>query len=174
MFFVKKITSCLFLFLAGLVLPLSLQASGVGQIQQFQKLQEDRPADKRFSQYFRQLQQSPRSATAHLALANLYFSQNLFELAQESFRRALILDKNLAAAHQGLSQVYRKKKLKPLELFELQQAVAVAPNQDQYRYELGVLLMEPATYNYKAAKKQYKVLQKMNSPLAAKLAPLVE
>lgn len=151
-----------------------MKASGVGQIEQFEKLQAQRPADKRFSQFYQKLQQNPRSASTHLALAELYFSQRLFELAQESFRRALILDKSLARAHYGLAQVYRQKQLKPLEVYELEQAVQVAPHEDRYRYQLGVVLMEPATYDYKGAKRQYKELQKMNSPLAAKLGTLVE
>src|SRR5690606_2863921 len=103
-----------------------------------------------------------------------YMTQNLLELAQESFRRALILNPQLAEAHYGLAQLYRKKQIKPLELYQLEKAVAVAPQMDRYRYQLGVVLMEPATYNYKAAKKHYKELQKMGSPLAADLAKLVE
>jgi cytochrome c-type biogenesis protein CcmH/NrfG len=155
--------------------PLSYaQTGGIGQVKQFEKLREQQAGDTRFADLFAEIQKSPRNPQTHLALAQTYLEKGLLELALESFHRVLKLDSKMAVAHFGLSKVYRKKKIKTLEVSELEAAVAQAPGHDQYLYELGVLYMEPDTFDYKKAKKQYKALKKMESPLAAKLAQLLE
>lgn len=154
--------------------PSYAQTGGIGQVKQFEKLREQQAGDTRFADLFAEIQKSPRNPQTHLALAQTYLEKGLLELAQESFYRVLKLDSKLAVAHFGLSKVYRKKKIKTLEVSELEAAVAQAPDNDQYRYELGVVYMEPDTFDYKKAKKQYKALVKMESPLAAKLAQILE
>lgn len=154
--------------------PIYAQTGGIDQVKQFEKLREQQAGDTRFADLFAEIQKSPRNPQTHLALAQTYLEKGLLELAQESFHRVLKLDSKLAVAHFGLSKVYRKKKIKKLEVLELETAVAQAPDNDQYRYELGVVYMEPDTFDYKKAKKQYKALKKMESPLASKLAQLLE
>ncbi len=148
--------------------------SGIGQVEQFQKLQEQQVVDNRFMDYFQALAKNPRDPKLHLALAQVYLERDLLELSQESFQRALILDSQLAAAHYGLSKLYRKKKLKAHEVYEMEQAVATAPENGEYRYDLAVLYMEPDSFDFKKAKSQYKALQKMESPLATKLGKYLE
>ena len=150
------------------------QSGGIEQVKQYEKLREQQAGDTKFADLFAEIQKNPRNPQTHLALAQTYLAKDLLELAQESFRRVLKLDSKLAVAHFGLSKVYRKKKIKKLEVLELEMAVAKAPRNDQYLYELGVVYMEPATFDYKKAKKQYKALKKMESPLASKLAQLLE
>lgn len=163
----------LILFLVFSALPIWAQ-SGVGQVEQFQKLQEQLPVEKRFETYFEGLKKNPRDPQLHLALGNIYLERNLLELARESFKRVLILDKSLGAAHFGLSRLYRKKKLKALEVYEMEQAVATNPKNGEYRYELAVIYMEPESFDFKKAKAQYKALEKMEHPLAPKLFQYLE
>lgn len=148
--------------------------SGVGQVEQFQKLQEQMPVEKRFETYFEGLKKNPRDPKLHLALGNIYLERDLLELARESFKRVLILDKTLAEAHFGLSRLYRKKKIKALEVYEMEQAVATDPKKGEYRYELAVIYMEPESFDFKKAKAQYKALKKMEHPLAPKLFQYLE
>ncbi len=152
----------------------SVGAAEIDQIKQFEQFQGQKKSDTRFSDYFEALQKNPRDPQIHLQLAQLYLEQNLLELAAESFRRVLILDSNIAQAHVGLSHLYRKKKLKALEVGELEMAVQVAPQDPKIRYEMGVLYMEPESFNYKKAKEQYKALMKMQSPLGADLGRLMQ
>jgi cytochrome c-type biogenesis protein CcmH/NrfG len=146
----------------------------VGQVEQFQKLQEQQTVDTRFADYFQRLQQNPKDPQTHLALGQACLDKGLYEMAVVAFGRALEFDPALAAAHYGLSKTYRKKKVKNWEVIELEKAVAVSPQNDQYIYELGVVYMEPATYDYDKAKKQFKALQKQQSPLAARLGQLMD
>jgi tetratricopeptide (TPR) repeat protein len=163
-------------FLALLLIPNATRAQtgGVGQVEQFQQLQEQQAVDTRFADYFQRLQQNPKDVQAHLALGQACLDKGLFEMAIVSFGRALEFDPTLAAAHYGLSKTYRKKKIKTSEVIELEKAVAVAPSNHQYIYELGVVYMEPESYNYDKAKKQFKELKKQQSPLAARLGQLME
>jgi cytochrome c-type biogenesis protein CcmH/NrfG len=163
--------TCLLVFSAGV--PYS-QATETGEAQQMQQLQEEQPVDGRFADYFNKLQQSPKDPALHIALAEVYLERNLLEMALTSFRRALIFDPTSARAHFGLSRLYRKKELKKVELEEMQVAVQLAPDNNEYRYELGVLYMEPANFDYKKAKDQYKALKNNASPLAEKLAALMQ
>lgn len=149
-------------------------ASETGQARQFQALQDQQAADSRFADFFSQLKKSPKDARIHFGLAQVYLEKGLLELAKESFLRALMLEKGMAKAHRGLSQVYRKKNIKSWEVYEMETVVALAPERDQYRYELAVLYMEPDTFDYKKAKKQYKILKKKESPLAVKLAKIMQ
>ena len=162
------------LWLLLLVPSFAWAQSGVGQVEQFQKLQEQQPVDTRFSQFYQQLQSDPTNANTHLALGKAYLDKGLYEMAIISFERALQFSPQLAAAHYGLSKTYRKKKNKNWEVLELEKAVATAPTNDQYIYELGVLYMEPESYDYDKAKKQFKELKKQQSPLAIKLGQLME
>jgi uncharacterized protein HemY len=59
--------------------------------------------------------------------------------------------------------------MKALELFEMQTAVRISPQDPQLLLALGNLYMEPETFDYNQAKKQYKELVKIQSPLAAEL-----
>lgn len=171
----KNLSVNLILIMVLGLAPAALQAqSGIGQVEQFQKLQEQQNVDKRFATYFQGLTQNPRDPQLHLALAQIYLERDLLELAQESFQRALTLDKKLGVAHFGLSRLYRKKKLKAREVYEMEQAVATEPNNGEYRYELAVIYMEPESFDFKKAKNQYKALQKMESPLAPKLGKYLE
>lgn len=170
---IKIISCCLFIYpLFFRAIPIF--AAEVGKVRQLQELQEQQPVDTRFSDYFDKLRKSPKDPKLHLALAEVYLERDLLELAMISFRRALALDAGLAKAHQGLSKVYRKKGLKALEVMEMEKAVEGAPDNEEFRYQLGVLYMEPESFDYKKAKKQYKALKKMNSPLAPKLGTLMQ
>lgn len=155
-------------------IPIWAQTGGIGQVEQFQKLQEQQPVDTRFADYYAQLQKTPKDPRIHLALGQAYLEKGLPELAIQSFQRALRFDPDLAAAHYGLSKSYRRKKLKDWEVIELEKAVAAAKTNDQYIYELGVVYMEPESYDYGKAKKQFKTLKKMESPLAQKLGRLMD
>lgn len=152
----------------------AVQASELEQVKQFEQLQQQKKSDSRFADFFEALQKSPRDPQVHLQLAQLYLEQNLLELAAESFRCALILNPRLAEAHVGLSHLYRKKRLKALEVKEMETAVQVAPEAPRIRFEMGVLYMEPESFDYKKAKAQYKALQKLASPLAVDLARLMQ
>jgi tetratricopeptide (TPR) repeat protein len=149
-------------------------ATEAQQAQQLQQMQEQQAVDTRFADFFEKLRQNPKDPQLHYALAELYLERDLLELAQVSFRRALVLNPSLAPAHMGLSKLYRKKKLKALEVYEMETAVQIAPDNEDYRYQMGVLYMEPESFDYKKAKKQYEALKKMNSPLAIKLGSLME
>jgi len=161
-------------FLVFASAPLWAQTGGIGQVEQFQKLQEQQTVDTRFADYYSRLKQNPKDPQIHLALGQAYLDKSLTDMAILSFERALEFDPNLAAAHFGLSKTYRKKKVKIWEVYQLERAVAVAKSNDQYIYELGVLYMEPQSYDYDKAKKQFKTLKKMESPLAQKLGQLME
>jgi len=139
-------------------------------VQQMQQLQSQTAADTRIAEYFEKLKAAPRNPEIHWQLAEIYRERSLFELAIASYQRALQFNPALAKAHVGLSKVYRKQALKNWELFEMQEAVRVAPQDPEMRYALGILLMEPQTFDYNAAKKQYKELKKLQSPLADQLA----
>jgi superkiller protein 3 len=154
--------------------PTAWTQSGVEQVEQLQKLQEQQSVDPRFANFYQQLQSNPTNAQTHLALGQAYLEKGLYELAIASFERALQFDPKLAGAHYGLSKTYRKKKIKNWEVIELERAVATAPSNDQYIYDLGVVLMEPQSYDYDKAKKQFKELKKLQSPLATKLGQLME
>ncbi len=171
-FSVKKII--LSFVLGSVALAPRVWAAEIDQVKQFEQFQGQKKSDTRFADYFQALQKNPRDPQTHLQLAQLYLEQNLLELAAESFRRVLILDSNMAQAHVGLSHLYRKKKLKALEVGELELAVQVAPQDPKIRYEMGVLYMEPESFNYKKAKEQYKALMKMQSPLGADLGRLMQ
>lgn len=154
--------------------PAEAQTGGIGQVEQFQKLHEQQTVDTRFADYFQKLQSDPKNPQVHLALGQACLEKGLFEMAVTSFERAIEFDPKLAAAHYGLSKTYRKKKVKNWEVLELEKAVALAPANDQYIYELGVIYMEPKSYDYDKAKKQFKELKKRQSPLAPKLGQLME
>jgi len=158
----------------AILIPSLGYAQSAGQAKQMQKLQEQQSVDTRFADYFSRLKKAPRDPQAHLALAQVYLERDLFELAAVSFQRALKLNPQLASAHFGLSKTYRKKKLKKLEVLELENAVAIEPTNDHYLYELGVVYMEPESFDYKKAKKQYKALKKLQSPKADKLGTLMK
>ncbi len=139
------------------------------EAQQFQKLQEQGPADTKIMDYYEKLKVSPKDPQIHLALAQLFLERQLYELAIASFRRALSFQPNFASAHIGLSQAYRKKGLPELEISEMEAASQDDPNNLEIRFQLGVLYMEPAHFDYKKAKKQYDFLKKLQSPLADQL-----
>ncbi len=164
-----KILFFLFLFPSSLF----AQGSETEILRQMQQLQSQAPTDTRIAEYFERLKAAPRDPEIHFQFGELYRERGLFELSIASYQRALQFNSSLAKAHVGLSKVYRKKGLKRLELFELQEAVRVSPQDPELRLALGVLLMEPETFDYNQAKKQYKELKKMESPLAEKLATLM-
>jgi tetratricopeptide (TPR) repeat protein len=47
----------------------------------------------------------PQSAESRLYLGSVYAAQNRFDLAAQSFKNALQIDANLAAAHESLARV---------------------------------------------------------------------
>lgn len=154
-----------------LLLPAAASAqSETEMLQQMQQIQSQTAVDTRIAEYFEKLKAAPRDPEIHFQLAEIYRDRALFELAIASYQRALQFNSGMAKAHLGLSKVYRKQVLKNLELFEMQEAVRVAPADPEMRYALGILLMEPQTFDYNSAKKQYKELKKLQSPLAEKLA----
>lgn len=150
------------------------QGSEMGQIQQMQKLQEQTPGETKFADLYEQLKANPRDPAIHTQLGMLYLEHKLFELSQSAFFQALSFQSSYAAAHVGLSQLYRQKGLKDRELMEMVEAVRLEPNNADYVYRLGVLYMEPTHFNYKKAEQQYRALEKMASPLVAKLGQLMQ
>jgi tetratricopeptide (TPR) repeat protein len=160
----------------GWLFPLSVfgQAGETGVVRQMQQLQEQAPADTKFADYFERLKINPKDSLIHLQLGQLYLERELLELAITSFRQALQYQPNMAQAHVGLSQVFRKKGLKPLELAEMEEAVRLDPNDAQIHYSLGVLYMEPTNFDYKKAEREFKTLEKMQSPLTEKLGVLMQ
>ncbi len=149
-------------------------ATEASQVEQMQQLQEQIAVDPRFADYFEKIKQNPKDPQIHLALAQTYYERNLFELAIAAFQRALSFDASLAKAHEGLSHVYRKKKLKKLELMEMENAVLKDSENPDLRYQLAVLYMEPENFDYKKAEKQYNFLKKIESPLALKLEGIMQ
>ncbi len=145
------------------------QSSETAIIQQMQQLQNQGPADTRIADYFEKLKAAPRDPEIHFQLGEIYLERSLFELAIAAFRRALEFQSSFPKAHVGLSKVFRKKGLKALELQEMAAAVAQSPSDPQLRLALGVLYMEPENFDYNQAKKQYKELKKLQSPLADEL-----
>jgi len=151
--------------------PLSVfgQTSETAIVQQAVQLQQETPADTRIMDYFEQMKANPTDSAIHVKLGDIYYERALYELAINSYRHALELQPKTASAHLGLSQVFRKKKLRALELVEMEAAVADAPEDPALLLKLGVLYMEPEHFDYKKAKKQYEALKKLQSPLAAQL-----
>lgn len=145
------------------------QGSETEVVRQMQQMQAQNPTDARIAEYFDKLKAAPRDPEAHYQLAELYRERSLFQLAVISYRRSLSFNVNQSQAHVGLAKVFRKQGLKSLELFELNEAVRVSPADPQLRLALGNLYMEPETFDYNQAKKQFKELKKMESPLAAEL-----
>jgi tetratricopeptide (TPR) repeat protein len=145
------------------------QGSETEILRQMQQMQSQAPGDTRIAEYFERLKAAPTDPEAHFALAELYRERGLFELAISSYRRSLAFNPNLSKSHVGLSKVFRKKGMKALELFEMQTAVRISPQDPQLLLALGNLYMEPETFDYNQAKKQYKELVKIQSPLAAEL-----
>lgn len=162
------------LLILGIPLPVFAQSSETGLVQQMQQLQEQLPTESKYADFYDKIKANPKDPQLHLQLAKLYLEHQLFELAITSFRQALNLQPGLAEAHVGLSQVFRKKGLKGWELFEMAEALRLDPGNSENIYRLGVLYMEPANFDYKKADRQYKALQKMESPLTAQLGQLMQ
>jgi Cytochrome c biogenesis factor len=164
------------IYIAIAFLPFVAHAQGTetGQIRQMQQLQEQLPAETKFADLYDQLKANPKDPQLHLQLGHLYLEHRLFELSRSAFNRALQFQPGFAAAHAGLSQLFRQQGLKDREVLELVEAARLEPGNGDYLYRLGVLYMEPATFNYKMAEQQYKALQKMASPLALKLGQLMQ
>lgn len=167
-----KSLSSIFPFL--LLFTLSTHASELGTAQQVLKLQQQLPTDTGVAQAMEELKKRPKDPKVHLKLGEVYLERSLYELAIISFHRAIRLESSMAQAHVGLSHAYRKKGLKKLEISEMEMAARKDPKNPKIRYELGVLYMEPDHFDYKKAKKQYKTLKKLTSPLADKLGSLME
>lgn len=162
--------------LCVLFLPIcSFAQTSEGQIlKQYGELQDQTAVDSSFAEFITELTLDPNNPAIHLKLADLYYKHGMYELAIVSYRRVLQFNPQSAVSHHGLSLVFRKKSMKAYELSEMETAVSLDPLNPQLVYELGVLYMEPETYDYKKAKKTYQALVKLNSPLLTeKLGKLV-
>jgi Flp pilus assembly protein TadD len=81
-------------------------------------------------------------STIHVNLGRTYRDLNQLELAQQAFRRAVVLDPTNASAHNNLGNVmYRLGDCDGAE-FELSQAVALAPNSLSAVSQLAIVLFE--------------------------------
>lgn len=156
-------------FLTLMPAALHAQASETAIVKQAMQVQQEAPADTLVADLYDQLKVHPKDAQVHLKLGEVYFERSLYPLAIISFRYALVLQPNLAAAHLGLSKVFRKQKQNAWEISELAQAVEIEPDNADLRLLLGTRYMEPQHFDYDKAKKQFQALKKMNSPLALQL-----
>ncbi len=81
-------------------------------------------------------------STIQVNLGRTYRDQDQLELAQQAFRRAVVLDPTNASAHNNLGNVmYRLGDCDGAE-FELSQAVALAPNSLSAVSQLAIVLFE--------------------------------
>lgn len=167
--FMKKLVFIFLILISG-----STQASEYDQIRQMEALKKQEKGDTVFAEIIEKLSQSPKDFSLHYKMAQAYRQRGLLELAQVSCERVLKLKPTHAWAHVGLSLIFRQKKEDAWELYHLQQAAIKAPMDDKIRFKLGRLYMEPKAFDYKKAKKEYKALQKMQSPLASKLGRVME
>jgi len=145
------------------------QASETAIVQQAVQLQQETPADTRIADLYEQLKASPKDPQTHLKLGEVYSERGLYPVAIISFRQALVFQPKLAAAHVGLSKIFRKQKQNAWEISEMVAAVEAEPENADLRLKLGTLYMEPQHFDYDKAKKQFQALKKMNSPLALEL-----
>lgn len=159
------------ILIAAFFFPSSLlaQASETAIVQQAVQVQQETPADTRIADLYDQLKASPKDPQVHLKLGEVYLERSLYPMAIISFRYALVLQPNLAAAHVGLSKVFRKQKQNAWEISEMAKAVEAEPDNADLRLLLGTRYMEPQHFDYDKAKKQFQALKKMNSPLALEL-----
>jgi uncharacterized protein HemY len=169
----NKIKLLLILNLLLIPLPAFSQSGETGLVKETLKLQEQLSADTQIANYFDKLKAAPLDPQIHFELGKIYLDRSLYELAISSLRRSIMLKPDFGEAYAGLSQVFRKKKEKILELKAMEKGVEVAPQVPTLRFKLGRLYMEPAFYDYGKAKSQYKSLKKMNSPLAADLGKVL-
>ena len=81
-------------------------------------------------------------STVHVNLGRTYRDQDQLQLAQQAFRRAVVLDPTSASAHTNLGTImYRLGDCSGAE-FELSQAVALAPNSLSAVSSLAIALFE--------------------------------
>jgi len=86
-------------------------------------------------------------STVHVNLGRTYRDQDQLELAQQAFRRAVVLDPTNASAHNNLGTImYRLGDCSGAE-FQLAQAVALAPNSLSAVSSLGIALFECGDVN---------------------------
>ena len=158
------------LFFSFLLTSPALAQTETELLRQEMKLQDQGPQDSKIADYFEKLKQSPLDAELHYQLAEAYQEKNLLELALRSYQRALQINPKMAKAKVGLSKLFRKQGLKDHEVKAMAEAAQLNPQDAQIRFDLAMLYMRPENFDYKAAKKQYDELKKMQSPLTGPLA----
>ncbi len=84
---------------------------------------------------------SPSSPLAHNNLGNVYLSEDLFDMAIEQYRTALILKTNYAAAHYNLGNAYASKGIFDMAIEQYQNALVQNPNNAEAHYNLGLIYL---------------------------------
>jgi|GEM_PF-5281293 len=111
-------------------------------------------------------------AAAQFNLANLHRTQKKLDLAIDGYRQAIRIDPQYAEAQYNLGLCFVMKQQFADAVTHFQQAVTLAPNDAEAHYSLGLALF--LSGNGDGALEELKILQKLNSNLAAQLEKTIK
>ncbi|HBE89898.1 MAG TPA: hypothetical protein DDW41_01685 [Candidatus Andersenbacteria bacterium] len=86
-------------------------------------------------------QKSPNKARPHNNLAKAYLDRQMFDRAEELYKRELEIDPNSVSGHNNLGSIYGVQGKYEEAIKEIQQALAKNPNHDAAYNNLGNVLM---------------------------------
>lgn len=86
-------------------------------------------------------QKSPNKARPHNNLAKAYLDRQMFDRAEEMYKRELEIDPNSVSGHNNLGSIYGVQGKYEEAIKEIQQALAKNPNHDAAYNNLGNVLM---------------------------------
>jgi Flp pilus assembly protein TadD len=118
--------------------------------------------------YLQSLEVQPDSADVQLSLAYAYFKLNKSQDAIKSFKQAIKLDPKSAESHYGLGLLYYTLKRIPDAASEFKKATSVMPDMAKAHYGLALAYQEMGNQDGLVA--EYRIVQKLDSGLARKLA----
>jgi predicted CXXCH cytochrome family protein len=87
------------------------------------------------------------TAEAHLNLGVLYTDQQQFNLAEEEFKQAILLNPYFLPAYINLANLYNHLGKNEAAEIKLRKAVKIAPDNGEIYYSLGLLLAEQNRYS---------------------------
>jgi Flp pilus assembly protein TadD len=118
--------------------------------------------------YLQSIEVQPDSADVHLSLAYAYFKLSKSQDAIKSFKQAIKLDPKSAESHYGLGLLYYTLKRIPDAASEFKKATSVIPDMAKAHYGLALAYQEMG--NQDGLVSEYRIVQKLDSGLARKLA----